>query len=483
MSNKKRKVKITSKKSQVSVGQKSLQTKAELIVPTEVHKSTSPLEATMEGRGAQSVSSPVKGVRGKSIVDIVREKLRRKTGGAKDIAPSKVATEKKSTVSSFSFERIAAAFRKKPTDAKEEKSAKKKEVTVPSTLFAGFSTKELTHFAKRLAFLIRSEVPILESLQLLHKQNRSRARGRILGSVLDDVANGRTLSVGLGRFPSIFGNFTINVIRVGEMSGTLSKNLAYLALELEKRNALKRKVIGALVYPSFITVATIGITTLLTVFIFPKVMPIFISLNVTLPFTTKALLFLSNFLRFYGFYLLGGLSVLAALYFFILRRSEKLRYFVARTILRLPLFGRLVQNYNMTNLCRTLSLLLRSGFNLVESLTVTADSTQNLVYRSECIRTRDGIIKGERISQHFEKIPKLIPDMVAHMIAIGEKSGTLSDSLMYLAEHYEAEVDDTVKNLSSSIEPVLMIFMGLIVGFVAVSIITPIYEVTQNLHP
>ncbi len=367
-------------------------------------------------------------------------------------------------------------------ETKDKNPPKKKGLGTSSLLYAGFSIKELVHFTKRLAFLVRSGVPIFESLQLLAKQTRSRARGRVLESVVEDVSNGRTLSAGLARFPKIFGDFAINVVRVGELSGTLSSNLTYLSEELEKRNTLKRKVVGALVYPAFITASTIGITTLLTVYIFPKVMPIFISLNVTLPFTTVALLFLSNFLRNYGLYVLGGLIIAAIAYFFALRKSEKLRYLVARSVLCLPLFGRLVQNYNMTNFCRTLGLLLRSGFNVVESMTVTGNSTPNPVYKQECFQIREHIIKGERISEYLAKKPKLFSDTVSHMIAIGEKSGTLSDSLTYLAEHYEAEVDDTVKNLSSSIEPVLMVFMGIIVGFVAVSIITPIYEVTQHLN-
>ncbi len=348
-------------------------------------------------------------------------------------------------------------------------------------VFGSYSTKDLVHFAKRLAFLIRSGIPILESLHLLQKQTKAKSKKKILEVVIDDVSNGRPLSSGLARFKESFGDFAINVIRVGEMSGSLSNNLVYLSEELQKRYALRRKVIGALVYPAFITLATIGISTLLTVYIFPKVMPIFASLNVSLPFTTVTLLFISNFLRHWGIYTLIGLIIAAAGFFFLLRANKTFRYFVARTILRVPLLGRLVQDYNMANFSRTLSLLLRSGFNVVEAATVTSDSTANPVYKEECIELRERIVKGERISTYLETEPKLFPDIVCHMISIGEASGTLSDSLMYLSEHYEAEVDDAVKNLSSSIEPVLMIFMGLIVGFVAVSVITPIYEITQHL--
>jgi len=396
--------------------------------------------------------------------------------------PAKI-NEKKSLLETPLAQKIIGIWKRKSREimgAKQSDGVKKK---TPSVLFAGFSIKELTHFSKRLAFLINSGVPILESLELLHKQTKSRGRAKVLAFIIEDVSNGQFLSAGLARFRKIFGDFAINIVRIGEMSGTLSSNLKYLAEELSKRNALKRKLIGALVYPAFITVATIGISTLLVVYIFPKVMPIFTSLNVKLPLTTRALLFTSTFLRDYGFYVLGFLIIAAISYFVLLQKNQKFHYFVSRTVLRLPIFGTLVQNYNIVNFCRTLSLLLRSGFSVVEATTVTGDSTANPVYKGECYKIREHVIKGERISELLEKNPKIFPDIMCHMIAIGEKSGTLTDNLTYLSEHYEAEVDDTIKNLSGLIEPILMIFMGLIVGFVAVSIITPIYEVTQHLSP
>jgi len=343
------------------------------------------------------------------------------------------------------------------------------------------STKGMVIFAKRLSFLVRSSVPILESLDILHKQARSRSQREMLATIKEDVANGRTLSDSLARYQKSFGDFVINVIRVGEMGGTLSKNLIYLAEELQKRQTLKRKIISAMVYPAFITVATLAVTILLTVYIFPKVMPIFISLNVTLPFTTRVLLAVSNFLRHYGLYAFGGLAVLVVAFTFLIRTVGAVHYSVSRMILRLPIVGVLIQNYNMANFCRTMSLLLHSGFSVVEATEVTSDSMPNPVYKKACKDLYSRIVTGERLSKYLEEQRKLFPDTVMHMISIGETSGTLSETLMFLAEHYEEEVDDMVKNLSNSIEPVLMVFMGLLIGFVAVSVITPIYEVTQHL--
>ncbi|MBI2474280.1 MAG: type II secretion system F family protein [Candidatus Taylorbacteria bacterium] len=345
-----------------------------------------------------------------------------------------------------------------------------------------YGTKELVLFVKRLAFLTKSGVPIMESVQLLRKQTRSRAKGRVLDKIIDDVSNGQFLSDAMDKRREVFGAFAVNVIKVGEMSGTLSQNLLHLSEELHKRHALKKKLIGALIYPAFITVATIGVATLLTVYIFPKVMPIFTSLNVKLPVTTKVLLFISNFLQHYWLYLGFALIALIVGLTVAVKTLPKFNYILAQIVLRLPLFGTLVLHYNIANFCRTFSLLLRSGFGVVETCTIIADSTENPVYKKECLLIREYVTAGEKVSKHMEEVPRLWPDIVRHMTSIGESSGNLSDTFMYLSEHYEAEVDDLIKNLSNSIEPVLMIFMGLVVGFVAVSVITPIYEVTQNLQ-
>lgn len=349
-------------------------------------------------------------------------------------------------------------------------------------LFARLSIKDQVHFAKRLAFLVKSGVPILDSLFILRKQTRSRSMGKIMDVIIDDVSNGRFLSLGLSRFKDIFGEFTINVVRMGEMSGSLSQNLIYLVEELQKKHALKRKVVGAFIYPIFITVTTISISMLLTMYIFPKIMPIFTSLDVKLPITTKILIWISEFLQNYWLYSFLGLIALTITFFVLMRKISVFKYSVWRTTLKLPIAGNLFQAYNVANFCRTFSLLLKNGFNVIEALTVTADSTANPVYRKKVLEIREHMTKGGKISAEIEKSPHLFPDTVMHMITIGEASGTLSDSLMYLSEHYEAEVDDVVKNLSSLLEPILMLFMGVIVGFVAVSVITPIYEITQSLQ-
>lgn len=350
-----------------------------------------------------------------------------------------------------------------------------------SFLVGRLSVKDQTLFAKRLSFLIGAGVPVLESLHVLREQTTSKSVRKILKQVSKDVANGRFLSAALDRFRHHFGEFAINIIQVGESSGVLAQNLKYLAQELEKKEALRKKVVGAMVYPIFVTIATVGVTGLLTVYIFPKILPIFSSVGVTLPITTRILIAVSSFLQSYGLILVGVLFVLTIGLIIVHRNVAAFRIVSDRILLKIPISGRIMQFYNMANITRTFGLLLKSGSSIVDALQTTARTTRNRIYRRELERAAEHVKKGEQVSEHFKKHKGLFPILIPHMIAIGEKTGNLSDTLVYLSEMYEEEVNSLTKNLSNAIEPVLMILMGLLVGFVAVSVITPIYEITQTL--
>ncbi len=352
-----------------------------------------------------------------------------------------------------------------------------------SATFIRFSIKEQTLFAKRMSFLVKAGVPLVECLHLIRTQTKSKSKSRVYDAVIHDVSNGQYLSTSLGKYKRLFGEFAINLIRVGENSGILSQNLAYLADELEKKHQLQRKVIGTLVYPIFISIATLGVTGVLTAYIFPKLMPIFTSLHVELPLTTRALIAVSSYLREWGIVTILGLIICVAALLFVRGRFERVRMGGDRVLLRLPLAGTITRAYNLTNFCRTLGLLLRSGITLTDGLAIVAETTKNRVYRKACLELAAEAIHGEPTSRGLIKRNDLYPDILGHMVAIGEKTGNLSPTLTYLAELYESEVEGLTKSLSSSIEPVLMIVMGLLVGLIAVSVITPIYSITQHLSP
>ncbi|MES3005826.1 MAG: type II secretion system F family protein [Patescibacteria group bacterium] len=370
----------------------------------------------------------------------------------------------------------------KPKSPKTESILESKaKYNVPFFSRSRLSIKDQTLFAKRMSFLINAGVSILESMHVIREQMTRRGTRSIFDQIIFDISNGTALSVSLSRHKGVFGVFMINLVRVGETSGVLGKNLNYLASELEKKDALRRKILGALVYPAFISTATIALVVLLTVFMFPKILPIFAGLNVSLPWTTIALIWVSDFLQHQGLWVLLGAIAFSTLMFILYEKVPKFSLFVDKTFLRLPVFGPMMLDYNLANFCRTLGLMLKSGVTVTESLRVLGDATPNLYYRKECYHIYERVNTGERISLHLRTNPRYFPPILTHMVVVGEMTGQLPDSLMYLAEFYEKEVDDRTKNLSNSIEPIMMIVLGIIVGFVAVSIITPIYGITQKL--
>jgi type IV pilus assembly protein PilC len=349
--------------------------------------------------------------------------------------------------------------------------------------FGKLSLKEQAFFAKRLSFLIRAGVPLLDAIHMIREQTKAKKQQKVFDSVINDISNGQSLAASLGKFKNVFGDFAINMIAVGEETGVLSENLAYLANELKKRQELKRKVIGALVYPIFISIATFGLTALLTAFIFPKIMPIFTSLNVELPVTTRLMIWVSDFLRHWGWLVILLLILFVFAFILTLKKSDKFHFVFDRNVLRIPFVGNMIRNYNLANISRTLGLLLNGGMTLTEAIPITSRSTGNLVYKDEFQKLSSVVDRGEKLSSHLAIDRKLFPDILAQIVSVGERSGNLAETLGYLSDLYEAEVEDSTKNLSSLIEPILMIFMGLIVGFVAISVITPIYGITQHLSP
>jgi type IV pilus assembly protein PilC len=350
--------------------------------------------------------------------------------------------------------------------------------------FLRFPLQEQILFAKRLSLLVKAGVPILQGLNMLRSQTKSKGTQAIFNHLAKGVEQGQNLSTTLrAKYHRLVGEFTINVIEVGEVSGTLQENLQYLAEELQKKQALHRKVVNAMVYPAFIIVATIGITILLTVFVFPKILPIFSSFpDFKLPITTRILIFVSKILLNYWYIILA--AVLLLIFGFIFgMRTKRFRRLIHRTILRIPIMGSLLKSYYLSTICRTFGILLRSNVPIVKATSITAEATTNVYYKEKLGEMASYVKRGGRLSDILKTYPKIFPALTHQMVEVGESTGSLSNSLMFLSDLYENEVDDQTKNLSSVMEPALMVFIGLLVGFIAISIITPIYSFTQNLHP
>jgi type II secretory pathway component PulF len=344
------------------------------------------------------------------------------------------------------------------------------------------AAKEQILFAKRLAFLMRSGMPILDCLSLIKKQTTNQAVAKIYQNIISDVSDGRYLSAAIFKAGNVFGDFAVNIIKVGESGGTLHENLAYLAEELKKKQELRKKILAAMFYPAFIVMAASALTLLLSVVIFPKVLPIFSSIGLSLPLSTRVLIFVSNFMINYGLWTLFCITMAAIGLKFYLRRP-KYKIVMQKWILKAPIFGKIFKNYFLSSFCRTLGLLLKAHTKLDDAIIITANATENLVYKEKYQNMALFVLRGEKISNFLKLNEQLFPVMLSAMVSVGEVAGNLSETFLYLAEVYESELDDLTKNLSTLLEPVLMIFMGLLVGFVAISIITPIYSITEKLHP
>lgn len=335
-------------------------------------------------------------------------------------------------------------------------------------------------FARNLEVMIRSGMQILQGLEILKKQTKSRAFAKIIDSLIFDIKNGHFLSAGLEKYKNIFGEFFINLIRVGEASGTLSENLKYLSDELKKKDELQKKIKGAMAYPVIIMLATVGITSIMVFIIFPKILPVLTSINVELPLVTRIFIFISQFMIKYGYLVGGGIVGLGVGFWFILR-INKVKFFWHRILITIPVVGDMVRSVNIISFSRTIGLLLKSGIKIVEALEITANTLGNLVYRKEILRVADGVRRGDPMSKYFTESTKLFPPIFSQMVVVGENTGKLDESILFLADFYETELDESTRSLSNFLEPILLLVMGMIVAFVALAIITPIYKITQSL--
>jgi type IV pilus assembly protein PilC len=350
-----------------------------------------------------------------------------------------------------------------------------------SRTFDSISIQDRINFARHLSLVIKAGLPVFEGLKIIQEQTESDVLKKVITSLIEDVNSGKFLADGLQKYEHLFGNFFINIVRVGESSGTLSKNLIYLAEELRRSKELEGKVRSAMVYPMVILCATIAVAGFLTFFVFPKLIPVFASMNVQLPITTRILLAVLAFLTHYGIILLIAVIILVVVMRIMVKQVIPVKYIFDRSLFFVPVLSDLVVNVNMVNFTRVLGLLLKSGVKIVEALDITAHTFGNLVYQRLLVDSEEEIKKGAQLGAYLTKHKHFFPPLVSGMVRIGESTGNLEDNLEYLSDYYDGEVDTKLHSLTSLIEPLMLLMMGLLVGFVALSIITPIYSISAGI--
>jgi len=340
--------------------------------------------------------------------------------------------------------------------------------------------KEKMLFAEHLSLLIKGGTTLNEALEILKEESKSRAFKKALENISKRILEGESLNKSLARYPKIFNKFFQNVVKVGEESGTLEENLKYLSVCLKNQHSLKKKLLGALMYPVIVITLALVIVLATTLFVLPRLFSLFSVLEVQLPLSTKILLGTGGFLQKYWIFLIV-IFIFLFLIYKIFNYIKITRFYLHRIIFFMPFFGTTNKNSNLAEFSRIFFTLLKSGVPILEALDICNETITNEVYKKYLKLVRAGVERGEKLNQSFKAFPRVFPSIFSQMILVGEKSGTLEESMSYLAEFYEEEADSALKNFSVILEPILLILVGLFVAFIALSIITPIYQFTSNL--
>ena len=340
--------------------------------------------------------------------------------------------------------------------------------------------KEKMLFAEHLSLLIRGGTTLNEALDILKEESKSKRFKKAIEKISKRILEGESLNKSLAAYPKIFNKFFQNVVKVGEESGTLQENLKYLSLCLKNQYSLKQKVLGALIYPVIVISVALVIVSGTMIFVLPNLFEKLNIINDELPLLTKILFGISIFLK-ENWALLVIAVILLFLLYKVLNYIKITRSILHKIILSLPFLGVTSKNSSLAEFSRVFFTLLKSGVPILEALDICEETLSQEIYKKYIKLVRTGAERGEKLNVSFKRFPQIFPSIFCQMVLVGEKSGTLEESMNYLAEFYEAESDSALKNFSSIIEPVLLIFVGLFVAFIALAIITPIYQFTSNL--
>lgn len=348
------------------------------------------------------------------------------------------------------------------------------------TLFRRVKLSEKIMFTKNIAGMLKAGLPLSRALSVLAKQTNNAYFKSIIAALLDTIDKGETLSEGLAKYPGVFSSLFVAMVRSGEESGGLPAALAEIGTNLEKTYALNRKVKSALMYPSIIVGAIILIAVLMFIYVVPTLVGTFKELGAELPSSTKLVIAISDLFSNHLPLLGLGLVLVIALGYLAFKLRTTKRGIEWLTV-RAPVLGTLIQEINAARTARTLSSLIASGVNISRAITITKEVLQNSYYKEVLDEALAAVERGETISSVFKAHLSLYPVMVGEMMEVGEETGKMTNMLLDIATFYEGEVEAKTKDLSTIIEPVLMILIGAGVGFFAVSMLSPMYSIMDSI--
>ncbi|MCC5859168.1 MAG: type II secretion system F family protein [Ectothiorhodospiraceae bacterium] len=355
-----------------------------------------------------------------------------------------------------------------------------KTVRRKSALALGKRAKKITPgdiavFSRQLATMMSAGVPLVQGLDIVGRGHENPSMQKLVLEIKTDVEGGTNLSEALAKHPRHFNELFCNLVEAGESAGVLDTLLDKLATYLEKTESIKKKIRKALFYPTAVLVVAFAVTAILLYFVVPQFESLFRGFGADLPVFTQFVLTLSYFVQDYGLYILVGLVAAFALFFEAKKRYPAVVHFLDRLSLKLPVIGAILHKAAIARYARTLSTMFAAGVPLVEALESVAGATGNIVYQNAVMEMRDQVASGQQL-QVAMKLSNLFPNMVVQMTAIGEESGSLDSMLAKVADFYEEEVDNMIDSLSSLLEPMIMVILGVLVGGLVVAMYLPIFQ-------
>ena len=354
-------------------------------------------------------------------------------------------------------------------------------IKLPSFLQGKIKTKVLTQFTRQLATLVNAGLPLMRGIEVLKRQMRDPQMMEALNGIGENIAAGGTFSEALTAYPKIFDNLYVNMVKAGEAGGVLEVVLGRLAEFAEKSEKIKNKVKGAMIYPIVVLVAAIGITAFLLVAVIPKFQQVFNDMmgGQGLPAVTQFVIDASQFVQHNGLQVLIAIVALVVIKK-IIGKTEKGAYFYDVLSLKMPVTGTLAQRSAVSKFTRTLGTLLSSGVPILQSLTITRDTTGNRVLTKAIQNVHDAVKEGESMTQPLSQC-KVFPPMVVSMVEVGEETGALADMLTRIANTYDDEVDNAVAGMTAAIEPALIIFLAVIVGTIVIAMFLPMVKIIGSV--
>ncbi len=335
-------------------------------------------------------------------------------------------------------------------------------------------TDQITIFCRQFSTMIGAGLPVLQALNILCEQAEDKVFKEVLAKIRDDIGGGANLSDAMSKYPSVFDTLFCNMIRAGELSGALDQILDRLSTYLEKAEALKSKIKGAMTYPVTIMIIAAIIVIILMVKVVPTFKTVFESFGGQLPTPTRILLGISEFEQKWALVQVGSIAAFVFIVQ-ILKRTERGGMIIDELILKMPVFGILVKKQTVARFSRTLGTLLKSGVQILDALDTVARSSGNKVIEKALLETRSAVREGQSLTEPL-KATKLFPPMVVQMVSVGEETGKLDDMLLRMSDFYDTEVDTAVDSIMSMIEPMIMAVLGVVIGGIVVAMFVPMFS-------